>query len=474
MVQKVVSTFPERYLLCDEVGLGKTLEGGAIIKQLTLSGQARRCLILAPKSVCRQWQEEFYESFLLNVPEYDGATFRDYFQPELHPSAENPWDAFPIVLASSQLVKRRERTPQLLAAKPWDLVLVDEAHHARRKDFLSGRYRRNRLLSLLLGAQDTLASRGLSDRTRGLLLMTATPMQVDAREVWDLLTVLGLGGRWGSSDTVFLRFFREIRNEEAADWTFLLSLVRDHLDYGGEIEPALERVARERVGVVAWATIRGLPFSNKARAEIGQLDAQGKAVLLEFIRRTTPLSRYMFRNTRALLRRYQDKGWLGDRRVPTRRPELQWIPMDPDERRLYERIEEYISEFYRKYEAQRAGLGFVMTVYRRRLTSSFYAVILRKAPPAGSVTRILRKTTCPTTYWRASGLLYRSWLRKRSPTLRTSSRTSGPWAPTARPASSWRIYPSSYRSGRPFWSSRCTPIPWTGSGRSCARSTAAR
>lgn len=109
VVQRIVSTFPERYLLCDEVGLGKTLEGGAIIKQLTLTGQVRRCLILAPKSVCRQWQEEPYESFLLNVPEYDGAIFRDYFQRELSASTENPWDAFPIVLASSQLVKRRER-----------------------------------------------------------------------------------------------------------------------------------------------------------------------------------------------------------------------------------------------------------------------------------------------------------------------------------------------------------------------------
>lgn len=66
----------------------------------------------------------------------------DYFQRELVGSTENPWEAFPLILASSQLVKRRERVSQLLDAKPWDLVLVDEAHHARRIDFLSGRYRR--------------------------------------------------------------------------------------------------------------------------------------------------------------------------------------------------------------------------------------------------------------------------------------------------------------------------------------------
>ena len=160
----------------------------------------------------------------------------------------------------------------------------------------------------------------------------------------------------------------------SADWPFLLSLVRDHLENGGTIEPLLEQVGRDRIGLVSWATIRQLPFSSKARAEIGQLDADARGVLLEFARRTTPFSRYMFRNTRGLLRRYQEKGLLGDRRVPARQPEPIWIPMEAQEREPYDRIEEYISDFYRKYEEQRTGLGFIMTVYRRRLTSSFNAI----------------------------------------------------------------------------------------------------
>jgi hypothetical protein len=48
--------------------------------------------------------------------------------------------------------------------------------------------------------------------------------------------------------------------------------------------------------------------------------------------------------------------------------------MQPEEQTLYDRIDEYISYFYHKYESERRGLGFVMTVYRRRLASSFYAV----------------------------------------------------------------------------------------------------
>ena len=61
-------------------------------------------------------------------------------------------------------------------------------------------------------------------------------------------------------------------------------------------------------------------------------------------------------------------------RLADRLPEPRWIEMTPDEQGLYDRIEEYISEFYKKYENERKGLGFVMTVYRRRLTSSFHAL----------------------------------------------------------------------------------------------------
>ncbi|MEL7562603.1 MAG: helicase-related protein [Dehalogenimonas sp.] len=374
VVDRLVGTFPARYMLCDEVGLGKTLEGGGALKELSLSGRARRCLILAPKSVCRQWQEELYEKFLLNVPLYDGSVFRDYFRRELPAESANPWNAFPVTITSSQLAKRRDRMSELFQAEPWDLILVDEAHHARRKDFLSGQYRRNRLLSLLMGPQEKPDEAGLARRTRGLILLTATPMQVDPREVWDLLAVLGLGGRWGASDANFTRFFDEIRQGSEADWPFLLKMVRDYLDHGGAIDPAFDSVALRRIGLVTWETIKNLPYSSKAVAEISQLNPVGKAVLSEFVRRHTPLARFIMRNTRALLREYQKRGLLGGKKVPTRRPHLNWIKMRDEEMLLYLKIEEYISHFYKRYEAERKGLGFIMTVYRRRLTSSFYAM----------------------------------------------------------------------------------------------------
>ncbi len=66
-------------MLCDEVGLGKTIEAGMALRQLVVSGVAKRVLILVPKSVLVQWQEELYEKFALNIPRYDGSAFWDVF-----------------------------------------------------------------------------------------------------------------------------------------------------------------------------------------------------------------------------------------------------------------------------------------------------------------------------------------------------------------------------------------------------------
>ncbi|CAN5812398.1 hypothetical protein BH23GEM7_BH23GEM7_14170 [soil metagenome] len=378
VVREVVARYPENFLFADEVGLGKTIEAGLALRQLVVSGQVKRALLLVPKTVLRQWQEELYEKFVLNVPRYDGGKLLDFFDREVEYTG-CVWDAVPFLLASSQLAKRRERQAELLdpEAKGWDLVIVDEAHHARRKEFLSGKYRPNRLLELLAGRGER---PGVRDRTRCIYLLTATPMQVHPVEVWDLLRVLGMGGRWGSSAENFVRYFRELRKLKERrgkpNWSFLLDMLRDELEMGGGIDERFAEAAMQRAGLVEWDVIQGLPFSHSREAQIAQLSAVGRAVLQEMLRRHTPLRRYVWRNTRALLRRYRERGILREN-VPERDPENEWIPLTKgpgSEWDLYERVEEYITDFYRRYEAERRGLGFVMTVYRRRLTSSFYAL----------------------------------------------------------------------------------------------------
>ena len=207
--------------------------------------------------------------------------------------------------------------------------------------------------------------------------MTATPMQIHPLEVWDLLTVLGLGGHWGTDEDNFLRFFGEMRKPfDQADWEFVFDLVQDYLATGGTIDADFQRQVIADIGQVKWATIQGLLTKPGERARIlRQLGPSVQPHVKELAHRHTPIARFVFRNTRTLLREYLRRGIMRER-VPTSQPRIARVEMLPEEQALYTRIDEYISHFYQKYERERRGLGFVMTVYRRRLTSSFHALHL--------------------------------------------------------------------------------------------------
>lgn len=366
VARKVIARFPDDVMFCDEVGLGKTIEAGLVIRQLVLSGRVQRCLILAPASVTRQWQEELYEKFNLDIPMYERGQILNV-RKEIIAVTKRPWDECDLLIASSHLARRRDRVKEMMAAQPWDLLVIDEAHHARRRDFLQPQYRPNRLLTLLneLKQQDQFLS---------ILLMTATPMQVHPVEVWDLLTVLGLSGRWGADERNFLEFFSQLRLPyNDVQWDFVYDMVADYLLPDGQLDPFFMQEMQTRLGPAVASAIRELPQQSKDRARtVLHMPEAARPFVFEMARRHTPIKQYVFRNTRDLLRRYVQQGLLNEK-VPTRRPKIERIQFRHEEETLYLRITEYITHFYQKYEAERRGLGFIMTVYRRRLTSSFYA-----------------------------------------------------------------------------------------------------
>lgn len=368
---RMYDQWPPKLLIADEVGLGKTIQAGLLLRQAWLSGQAKRILILAPKSVCRQWQIELREKFNLNWPIYDGAKLCWLPSPAMQQQTEKPvsreeWYREPAVIVSSHLVRRSERQGELVgAAEPYDLVILDEAHHARRKaaGSASNEHRPNALLGLM---------RRLRERTQGLVLLTATPMQVHPVEVFDLLDLLGLPPEW--NEDAFLKFFEDVQHEspshEAMDR--LAGMFRSVEAVYGPV--MAEEVRRLDGGGTMRANRILKALRDKASTPRRMLATDERKIALRLMKANTPVNRLVSRHTRELLRRYYKAGKITTR-IADRRVRDEFIDLSPAERHLYERVEEYIATTYdQASEKERNAIGFVMTIYRRRLASSFFAL----------------------------------------------------------------------------------------------------
>ncbi|MCK4306050.1 MAG: DEAD/DEAH box helicase, partial [Candidatus Eisenbacteria sp.] len=164
-VRKVLRRFRGRALLCDEVGLGKTIEAGMIIKEYILRGLVRSVLVLVPPSLVAQWREEMLVKF-----EVAFATTADPLQ-KRDPDAF--WRESRLIIASLALARSQRNFPRL-TARPFDLIVVDEAHHLKNRNTKAWR-----LLNSL--------------KSRFLLLLTATPLQNNLEELHNLITLLKPG-----------------------------------------------------------------------------------------------------------------------------------------------------------------------------------------------------------------------------------------------------------------------------------------
>lgn len=370
IAQRAVATYPRSYLLADEVGLGKTIEFGLILRELLISKRIASALLLVPASVMVQWQEELAEKFALDVPRFDQGKFRNRFGEEIPWNGGSPWKSFPVVLASSHLARRRERHDEVIATGPWDVVFVDEAHHARRSGS-KPTATPNTLLSLLQKMKTHRA-------WKALYLASATPMQMHAHEAWDLLDLLGLAGRWGQSSEQFIRYYSTLREPfTARQWTFLQSMSHDFFaDPHVQPDLYLTRTVKDELGLAKSRPIRQFAEEGLSKASTEELTSKQRLYLDEWLRVHTPMRERVFRTTRAALRVYLRDGLLpAGSTVPSRDVRARFVPMTGSEKALYDRIETYIARHYDAYlEANNKPLGFIMTVYRRRLTSSFLAI----------------------------------------------------------------------------------------------------
>ncbi|WP_324670272.1 DEAD/DEAH box helicase [Geochorda subterranea] len=362
-----------RYLLCDEVGLGKTIEAAFLIRAWQLAGLAQRTLVLAPRALCEQWQEELIGKFSLPAWLYDGATLvgpslgHGRGREQRPVERQEVFRISPVVLiVGTELARRQERQGDLLQAPPWDLIIVDEAHHARRTGYDQPDRQPNQLLRLL---------QRLKDRTRALLLLTATPMQIHPREVWDLLRLLGVDGPLGTSFERFESFYRALADMEQ-DSTLqrpVLDLLFETVRAGARGEPSL-LASLERTAPMLYrrcATAVDTPIAREGLIRLGPAE---RAHLRDFFLAHAPTRQRLFRTTRKRLREYRHQGLISDP-IPERRVSSERIPLSMEEQAVYLDVERYLARHYRNaMTGGQRGLGFVLTCYRQRLASSPYAL----------------------------------------------------------------------------------------------------
>ena len=152
---------PPRVLLADEVGLGKTIEAGMIIARQLATGRAERVLLLLPDTLVYQWFVELLRRFNLSFAIYDEERCEALEQSD---ASRNPFEDEQLVIADFSFLEQSPKRAQQLREAPWDLLVVDEAHHLSwTPEAASPRY--------------TLVDQ-LAAATPGVILLTATPEQL--------------------------------------------------------------------------------------------------------------------------------------------------------------------------------------------------------------------------------------------------------------------------------------------------------
>jgi superfamily II DNA or RNA helicase len=167
---RIVNALNQRFMIADEVGLGKTIEAGLVIKELIFRYKYRRILIVCPASLLIQWQNEMEEKFAERFEVIDRRIIMKRRR-EAGPDA-NVWDTFDKAICSIDFVKSVPVLKELEDTK-WDAVIIDEAHRLRRDAQTS--------------TQAYTVGEVLSARTKAFLLLTATPFRGKLEELYYLV-----------------------------------------------------------------------------------------------------------------------------------------------------------------------------------------------------------------------------------------------------------------------------------------------
>lgn len=173
LVHRVANARPKRFLVADEVGLGKTIEAALILRELASRGELTRAIMIVPAGLVENWRRELNEVFHLDFEVFGS-------EGDVTDRKTNAFAKHNRLIVSVDTIKRPARVKKLLAAPPWDLVVFDEAHHLSVYRYGS-RVKKTENFKL---------AEAIRDHCRDLILLSATPHQGDHFRFWMLIRLL--------------------------------------------------------------------------------------------------------------------------------------------------------------------------------------------------------------------------------------------------------------------------------------------
>jgi len=266
VAQRVLSDRMPRYVLADEVGLGKTIEAGMILAALLHARLATRVLVVSPAHLCVQWLAELWHKFNLRFSLLDADRLESLAK---EAPDEDPWHENALVVTSLELLQRQADIRRAVSSRRnrWDLVVVDEAHHLR-------------------GDRAYEAATGLANNTWGMLLLTATPLKLDPVEYYRLLRLVESAP--AQTPEEFVR-----RMERQADLSALVRALEDS---------APAEVAQRAAGVAKlFPADKHLAKYAQACAAPGRKGVAARDALLDHVAEVYSLSSRLVRNRRAVV-----------------------------------------------------------------------------------------------------------------------------------------------------------------------------
>lgn len=173
LTHRIATASPRRFLIADEVGLGKTIETALILRELASRGELNRALMVVPAGLVNNWHRELNEVFNLEFEVFGS-------EGDITDRKTNAFAKHDRLIASIDTLKRSARIKRLLEAPRWDLVVFDEAHHLAAYR-TGGKVRKTENYKL---------AEALKTHTRDLLLLSATPHQGNHFQFWMLIQLL--------------------------------------------------------------------------------------------------------------------------------------------------------------------------------------------------------------------------------------------------------------------------------------------